>query len=139
MAYGILDARRRRLSYSSAGQTPPVWMSAREDTVELLPNCEGFPLKLVQPDVTYENSDLRMDRGDKLVLYTDGLTETINEAMDLYGIERMKQSLRARRHCPPPERAGLIVADAQEFADGAPQNDDISLLLIDVLDGAKAS
>ncbi|MCX7012379.1 MAG: SpoIIE family protein phosphatase [Candidatus Sumerlaeota bacterium] len=139
MFYGILDARRRRLTYSSAGQTPPVWTSARRETVETLPNCEGFPLKLVQPDVIYQNSDLQMDGGDQLALYTDGLTETINDAMDLYGIDRLKASLRLRRDAAPHERAGLIAADAQDFAAGAPQNDDISLLLIDLLNGSKTA
>ena len=131
MFYGILDPARGALVYSSAGQTPPLWMQGPSGAIEALPRCEGFPLKLVRPDVTYDDSELQLRGGDTLLLYTDGVSDTLNEDLELFGLERLKRSLRKHRSAPANARVTRIVEDADAFAAGQPQNDDITLLAID--------
>lgn len=127
MFYGILDVAARRMEYSSAGQPPPLWWREDSRRIEPLPHCEGFPVKLVDPDVEYDDWPLDLHIGDRLLLYTDGVTDTINPRNAMYGTERLTDSLRAHRFAGNRSLDDMVEA-MDEFAENAPQLDDVTFL-----------
>ncbi|OPZ21918.1 MAG: Phosphoserine phosphatase RsbU [candidate division BRC1 bacterium ADurb.BinA364] len=132
MFFGALDSATGLLTYSSAGQPPPLFCRAATGEIASLPNCEGFPLKLVMPDVEYQNHTLQMAPGDKLLLYTDGVNEMMDPEGELYGFERLCDSVGACMALPPQERIERIAEDLRTFARGYPQSDDVTMLWADL-------
>jgi len=73
--YGILDPASGLLTYSSAGHNPPLKIDYGRQQFEFLSGCEGFPIKLIGPNMEYESSMIQIEPGQQLILYTDGLLE----------------------------------------------------------------
>jgi sigma-B regulation protein RsbU (phosphoserine phosphatase) len=71
-----------------------------------------------------------LQRNDCLVLYTDGVTETLNSDGDEYGVDRMMQSLRASANDGAQAIVKRIIEDVREFTGSVPQNDDITVIAI---------
>lgn len=125
--YGICDMGSGRITYSSAGHNPPLMLRAADRDGEYLPNCEGFPLKLVTPDAEYENHELQLNAGDTLLLYTDGIPEACNPAGELFGAERLAQAAAAAAEAP----ADLIEAirgRLDDYVESMPFDDDVTML-----------
>ena len=71
-----------------------------------------------------------LERNDCLVLYTDGVTETLNSEGDEYGVDRMMQSVRASANDGAAAIVKTIIEDVREFTGSVPQNDDITVIAI---------
>ena len=71
-----------------------------------------------------------LERNDCLVLYTDGVTETLNSDGDEYGVDRMTQSVRASANDGAQAIVKRIIDDVREFTGSVPQNDDITVIAI---------
>jgi sigma-B regulation protein RsbU (phosphoserine phosphatase) len=71
-----------------------------------------------------------LERNDCLVLYTDGVTETLNPEGDEYGVDRMMQSVCASANDGAQAIVKRILEDVREFTGSVPQNDDITVLVI---------
>jgi sigma-B regulation protein RsbU (phosphoserine phosphatase) len=71
-----------------------------------------------------------LERDDCLVLYTDGVTETLNPEGDEFGLDRTMQSVRASANDGAPAIVKKIIGDVREFTGSAPQNDDITVIAI---------
>ena len=71
-----------------------------------------------------------LERKDCLVLYTDGLTETLNSDGDEFGVDRMMQSVRASANDGAQAIVKRIIEDVREFTGSVPQNDDMTLIAI---------
>lgn len=71
-----------------------------------------------------------LERDDCLVLYTDGVTETLNSEGDEYGVDRMMQSVRASANDGASAIVKTIIEDVREFTGSVPQNDDITVIAI---------
>jgi sigma-B regulation protein RsbU (phosphoserine phosphatase) len=71
-----------------------------------------------------------LERNDCLVLYTDGVTETLNSEGDEYGVDRMMQSVRASANDGAKAIVKRIIEDVREFTGSVPQNDDITVIAI---------
>jgi len=124
----LLDKRTGRIQIFSAGHPPPILY--RGDTGEVLSieSPTGFPLGVVA-GAEFEAVEATLQRGDRLLLYTDGITEAKNAQDDLFGEERLQ--LAMRYHQGSAERmADDIVDSVVEFTAGRPQSDDITLLVI---------
>ena len=80
--------------------------------------------------IEYEQSSLLMQPGDKLFLYTDGITEANNPAGEQYGKERLKAKLNSTAGLSTEAALTNIKADIERFADTEPQFDDITMLMI---------
>ena len=91
---------------------------------------DGTVLGLL-PRVRYNRAQVNLQKGDVLVLYTDGVTEATNPAGDMFGLEAMTRSVEETRPNATPEAIlARIVADVQEFSEGTPQSDDQTLVII---------
>jgi sigma-B regulation protein RsbU (phosphoserine phosphatase) len=120
------DDRTGELHYTNAGHLPPLLI--RNGKIETL-NVDGLVVGAFA-FATYEESVLRFESGDLLVLYTDGITEPENVYGEEYGEERLRTLLLANAHREPREIAEMIVASVQEWVGQAEQFDDITLMIV---------
>ena len=124
---GVLDLNSGVLDYCNAGHNAPVSMSKDGcSMIEVLPN---LPIGVMN-GFTYQAQQMKMNRSDKLFLYTDGLTEAENERHDQYGEQRMIDNLTAMNDLRPHEIVGRMEKSVKEFAGEAPQSDDLTMLAI---------
>ncbi|MEB3244939.1 MAG: PP2C family protein-serine/threonine phosphatase [Vampirovibrionales bacterium] len=120
------------MAYAGAGHPYPMRYKAETGTIERLQE-NGLPLAWMS-GMAYETRSIMLNAGDKVLLFTDGVSELKNFAEELYGEERLEALfLQLAEQVSPQEPLldGLINA-LSEFADGAPLPDDISVLLVEV-------
>jgi serine phosphatase RsbU (regulator of sigma subunit) len=133
--YGILDPAKGTLAYSNAGHCPPYRFCTGGDRGVHELARTGIPLG-IYGDRTWRQETDQLDPGDVLVLYTDGITEAHHAAPSLFGKERLKSSVLATLdeagwRLPSPQKIqdGILV-DVDRFVGGAPQSDDIALIIL---------
>ena len=130
---GIVDLSTGEVEYVNAGHNPPLLKRAG-GSVEYLTAKSGPPLA-VMDGVPYRRQTLDLAPGDGLVLYTDGVTEATNRDLALYGEDRLVGTMRGLLGA---HDAGAvidgIVRDVDDFANGAEQADDITILAFKLLD-----
>jgi serine phosphatase RsbU (regulator of sigma subunit) len=115
------------LTYANAGHNPGLVLR-RDGTPEWL-EATGLPVGVL-PAVNYTASTVRLDPGDTLVLYTDGITEAMNPAEEEYGSERLLEVCDGHRGDGLVALAEAIEDDLESFADGVPFADDRTLVLL---------
>ncbi len=134
MFYLILDSRNRVIHYASAGHNPMIlYRGSTKQTYYLNPT--GFPVGIQLPDInlfdkTIESDSIRLREDDILVLYTDGITEAMNNKRELYRDERFLSAIRRDAHMDVGEFVKSIQGDIAAFTQGAPQNDDITFVAV---------
>jgi sigma-B regulation protein RsbU (phosphoserine phosphatase) len=121
--YGVYDARTRSLVYVLAGH--PLPRLRRGSNVRELEKG-GIPLGIV-PDLTWQEHELRLQPGDVLLLYTDGLVEGASPSGAMFGMERLDDALRLGPLAAVP-LVGHIERRFRDFAAGAPDRDDRTIL-----------
>lgn len=123
---GVLEISTGKLVYVNAGHNPPV-IGRKNGETEFLRSRPGFVLAGL--DFTkYRAGRLELMPGDLLYLYTDGVTEAMNTAQELYGEERLKRTLDANVSAAPEEIFKAVKKDLDDFVADAPQFDDITML-----------
>jgi sigma-B regulation protein RsbU (phosphoserine phosphatase) len=124
--FSVLNAATGELAYANAGHNPPILMRANGDA-EMLEG--GGPVLGILSIAPYSEMRAQLDHGDMLVLYSDGVTEANNPAYDEFDEERFIEVLKAHRTRPASEIVQAVIKAVTEFAAGAPQADDITLLV----------
>jgi sigma-B regulation protein RsbU (phosphoserine phosphatase) len=117
--YGLLDAQRRTLAYVNAGHNPPIILHA-DSTVHWL-DIGGLLLG-VFPEATYEEAVVELWPGDRLLVYTDGVTEAGSAAGKLFGEERLVEALRSAAS-DPKEMQRVVLEAAAAFCGGEFEDD----------------
>ena len=113
----------------NAGHNPPL-VKREGGGFEYLRERSGFVLGGL--DCThYRQNTLTIAPGDRLFLYTDGVTETTDPDQQLYGEARLREFLNSHTSCTATEMLRNLQSELQKFADTAPQFDDITMLLLD--------
>ncbi len=127
--YGVLDPDSGVLKYCNAGHNPPYFIRTYEDAeVQTLPRT-GIPLGIFE-DTTWEQRTLQLSPGDVLVIYTDGVTDTQNAQESFFGEERLLASVISKLGDSAQNIQAGILEDIHEFAENAPQYDDITLVTL---------
>ena len=127
---GILDTRTMTLQYTNAGHNYPV-LQRKGKPCELIESVHG--LFLGGMDFTrYKQAEITLEPGDRLLLYTDGVTEAHDCENALYGTQRFKKILDSTRDEPGEKALENILADIRVFADGVPQFDDITMVVLTI-------
>jgi sigma-B regulation protein RsbU (phosphoserine phosphatase) len=90
--YGIFRPADGSLVYASAGHNPPLLVDRRTQVQEL-DKAQALPLS-VDPHTTYTEAQARLQPGDTLLLYTDGITEAMNQSNEMYGRNRLLSCVR---------------------------------------------
>jgi len=124
--YCVLDAAAGVLTYTNAGHYLPMLVRA-DGSVERL--GIGGPVLGVLHEAEYEQADVTLGQGDRIVLFTDGLTEARNVADDEFGEERLLAAAVAHRACSAPALQARLAAAVAQFTDGRLQ-DDATLMVL---------
>jgi phosphoserine phosphatase RsbU/P len=118
--YLRLDCRRHLITCANAGHNPPLLVRASGDVVRL---ATGGTVLGVFPDLTYEQHEIEIRRGDRLVLYTDGITEATAPDGEEYGEERLAAAITERAGFGAPALTAALFEHVLAFADGTLHDD----------------
>lgn len=126
---GVLDVETGKLTYVNAGHNPPM-IKLADGGFTKLKSRPCFVLAGLD-DTCYTQAELTMAPGDRLFLYTDGVTEATNEAMELYGEEQLSNYLNEHIAVSAEDMLHGLKDDINIFAGNAEQFDDITMLILD--------
>jgi sigma-B regulation protein RsbU (phosphoserine phosphatase) len=126
---GVLDVGTGRLQYSDGGHCPPYLVRESGD-VEQLKGRKGLPLG-VMDEMLYADNEVILGRGDRLIVYTDGITEAEDRRQEQYGFLRLHKLLEKELSSQPIQLLEHITQDVDRFTNGAIQSDDIAVLIVD--------
>lgn len=126
--YVRLDGRANTIAYANAGHNPPLLVRADGAVARL---SAGGTVLGVFPDASYVGDELPLEPGDRLVLYTDGITEARRADDDEFGEARLAESIRAHRALDAQTLHTRVLDEVTSFADGAFQ-DDATLIVVAV-------
>lgn len=129
---GILDCETGRLDYCNAGHNAPVLIRREGTKIERFEDLiSNLPLG-VETDFVFKAQHTQMAYDDVLFLYTDGLTEAEKSDHEQYGEARMMKALEAEeaRNLSPSELVAHMQHEVEQFVDGAPQSDDLTMLVV---------
>ena len=124
---GVIDLNTGIMTCVNAGHNPPVFIHA-DGTAQYLKIKHCLVLSASRK-ARYTAVDLQFKKDDKIILYTDGVPEAMNCSKQLFGEERLLQTLSAN-NASPQEIVELIRTEVSEFAGAEPQSDDITLLVM---------
>jgi len=122
----VLDPATGRLTYVNAGHNPPLLVSRDGTSQPLL--AAAPPVGMV-PGLPFPVAETEMAPGDTLVCYSDGVTEAMNAAEEMYGDERLLAMLTASCGLDLDSFHHAVLEDVAAFTGGAPQSDDVTLLI----------
>jgi sigma-B regulation protein RsbU (phosphoserine phosphatase) len=124
----VLDVRTGRLQFSNGGHNLPYVMS-RGGIRTLANPGNGLALGAFD-DVTYHTSEVMLDAGDGLLLYTDGVTEAMDSSQQLWSEGRLMEFLKTAEESAPDLLIQRLIDEVHRFAGGAEQSDDITVLAL---------
>ena len=126
---GVLDITSGKLTYVNAGHNAPLIRQNR-GKFEYLRSRPGFVLAGMDT-VKYRQNELMMHPGDRLYLYTDGITEATSSAKEFYGEERLSAYLNGHADDTAEDILHGLKSDIDTFVGEAPQFDDMTMLMLD--------
>ena len=126
---GLLDLSTGTLVYTNAGHNPPVFMPLLGEP-QYLPKSRQLVIGAME-DYPYQAESMIMAPGDRLLLYTDGVTEAMNLQDELYAEARLLSVCNEFQGQPIVEIVNATVASIKQFAGAAPQSDDITIMAIE--------
>jgi sigma-B regulation protein RsbU (phosphoserine phosphatase) len=129
--YAQYDPSNRRLSYVNAGHNPPVVLRNCGGSCQVLRLETGGPVIGLLRD-RYERGVFSLEAGDLVILFTDGVSESMNARYEEWGEERFIEFAKTCHGLPVLEGMRRILAAAQAFAAGASQHDDMTLVMLGV-------
>jgi serine phosphatase RsbU (regulator of sigma subunit)/ligand-binding sensor protein len=125
---GVLDAKRNAFTYANAGHNPPLLV--RKGRVEPL-EIGGMVLGADDSE-TYDHAEVLLKRGDLLYFYTDGVTEAMDRANEMFGMKRLEQVLKEPHDGGADALVGRIAKAVREFTKRSAQSDDITMIALRV-------
>jgi len=128
--YAILDAKKKRLRYVNAGHNPPLLLKQQKGNTVLL-KAKGIALGVIE-DIELEEEEIQLEKGDLITLFTDGVTEAINQKEEQFGQQRLLSLIEKNRGLSAREIISKIEAEVTAFSGGQPQFDDITLMIIKI-------
>lgn len=133
---GIIDLNSGVLTYANAGHNPPL-ICRQGERFEYLRSKPNLVLAAME-DVDYQLHETTLSKGDTLFLYTDGITEAINEKEELYNEVRLYEVLNQAKLQSMQEYCEIVKKNLDDFIGDEPQFDDITMLAFQYK-GAKKS
>jgi sigma-B regulation protein RsbU (phosphoserine phosphatase) len=124
--YARIEPRAGRIVYSNAGHNPPLLLRADGAVSQL---SQGGMVLGIFPENAYEQAELPLAPGDRLIFYTDGITEARNPEGDEYFDERLLAAAMAVRARPPEEMKNVLLAEVNAFT-GGQFEDDATLIVV---------
>lgn len=138
--YLVVDATRRELRYANAAHPSPILIRRSAGVVEYLASAGGpDPAIALLPDADYASHSVMLSPGDAVLLFTDGLHEAENPQGEAFGTERLLASVRARMAMDREEIMDGVLGDLRTYlgaAEGAPLEDDVCMVMVELAPGA---
>jgi sigma-B regulation protein RsbU (phosphoserine phosphatase) len=125
---GIMDIRTGKIEYTNAGHNPP-FIRRKDGSIEKLDEFHG-PVIGALPGLHYKENSTILERNDTIVVYTDGITESMNIEDELYLDTRLEQFLAADILSTPQKLCDQVVRDVKRHEGDAEQSDDITILAL---------
>jgi sigma-B regulation protein RsbU (phosphoserine phosphatase) len=126
--YGIYNIKTGEVTYCNAGHNPPYLLKSNGE-VKALPLAKD-PMVGAISDIEYHEESIQLEKGEMLILFTDGVTEAMNVSFAEYGDERLVAALKNAVGSNCQEMINAVKADVSEFTEEAEQSDDITMLTI---------
>ncbi|MFZ2491088.1 MAG: PP2C family protein-serine/threonine phosphatase, partial [Thermoanaerobaculia bacterium] len=134
--FGVLDPATQRLRFSSAGHLDPYVFRAATRKLEPLSSW-GFPLGVKRREPFREHT-VEFSEGDRLVLYSDGLIEALDDDGDPFGFDRFEKTILDSGHLDADEMKKALLAAVRKFTRNRPPEDDQTLVVVAFEDRAEA-
>lgn len=125
--YGVLDIGNLEFTYCNAGHNPPYFYH-RDNTFQLLE--KGGLLLGMMPNVQYEIETVQLESGDWIIMYTDGVTEAMNENDEEFEERRLEDVIKKNQNATAEEMMSNIAQAVKEFVQDVPQSDDITMVVV---------
>ena len=125
---GILNIRTGELVYGNGGHNPPFIMRSH-GAIEPLEGTNGMALGVMETQ-SFQAKKIRLQKGDSLFLYTDGVTEAVNDKEELFSEERLKNELKTLKGKTIKDVDSGIMDRVFAFSQGMRQADDITMLIL---------
>ena len=136
--YAEYEPASRKLQYVNAGHNPPIIVRPQTQSCELFHlRAQAVPIGMYA-EAQFEATQFQLAKDDILVAYTDGITEAANTSGQLWGVERLESLLQSCSRMAPGEIVERILAEVSDFANGEPQRDDVTLVVMKVQEGCDA-
>ncbi len=126
--YAIYNVKTGLLTYCNAGHNPPYLLRA-DGTTEELPRTRNMIVGAFD-SIEYQEDTLQLEHGDTLVMFTDGVTEAMSSSQEEYGNERLEHLLSTLSDKGSQQIVEAVKASVKDFAAGAEQSDDITMLVL---------
>ena len=128
--FAELDCESRMLHYVNGGHNPPALLRKAEGSWQVYRLEDGGPVVGLLPGAVYSQQALQLQAGDIFLGYTDGISEAMNPAEDEWGEDRMIAEAQANAQMNAADLLGHLFLAADGFAAGAPQHDDMTLVVM---------
>ncbi len=129
LLYGLLELRSLRFRYARAGHPGP--LRIHRGSARFHDEGGGIPIGIA-PDAVYRDQELQLTPGDLLLLFTDGVHETVNERGEEFGVARLLEAAGAASRLGAVRGLDSLRASLDEFRKAEPQRDDVTLLALEV-------
>jgi phosphoserine phosphatase RsbU/P len=126
---GVLDLASGDLTYANAGHSSGILHRAVAGEEVVLLKNSGPPVGVME-NIRWEEKTVRLELGDALALYTDGIFEAESPEGEIYGSERLQSVLETHPYQPAQELHDLILLDVQRFTGHQSQEDDVTLVVV---------
>jgi len=127
----IFDPATKTIEFSNGGHGP-LFIYRGDRKVCTATKLEGLPMG-IEEDNVYRLAKLTLRSGDIVLLYTDGITECWNQAREEFGLKRVREKIVEYAHLNPKEIIENLVRDLDDFASGAEQHDDMTMVVMKIL------
>jgi serine phosphatase RsbU (regulator of sigma subunit) len=135
MFYAVLDIDEKTLTFARAGHNPGIMINQKDGSNQEL-NTDGIALGLEEGTVfnqMLQEQTINLASGDTLVFYTDGFTEAMNPVQEEFGEERFVELISLNRNKSAQGLIEVLVKTVEDFSEGAPQHDDMTVVVIKIL------
>jgi len=131
--YGLYNTKTRKLLFTNAGHTLPYLYRPSTSSCSSVFKT-SFPLGILESSdpLTFQESEIQLEEGDILVLYTDGINEALNRLREQFGLERLVNIILKYGSCSPQELRDKIVESVKDFSEDQGLGDDITVVIVRV-------
>lgn len=130
LTYACFDLEKMICRYVNAGHLPPVHFRKSKNDLYLWKR--GGVILGQFPNFSFQSEDVKLNRGDRILFYTDGINESENAAGELYGRERLHRFVLDNSSLKPAEFNNKLISTVRSFSNGATETDDITLLMVEM-------
>jgi sigma-B regulation protein RsbU (phosphoserine phosphatase) len=136
--YAQYEPAQRRLTYVNAGHNPPILLRCQGESFRAMRLTAGGTVVGLLESFPYQQESLLLQPGDLLIAFTDGISEAVNSAGDEFGEDRLIRVLEETFDLAAASILSSIMHAADRFAGGAKQYDDMTLVVLKVLESRES-